>query len=123
METVGFDSYVGFFHTDRPGRTSLSLDLMEELRFCLADRFVITMINDRVVDPDGFEKQDNGAVMLSDDTRKKMQREWHDRKQEKIEHPFLKEKIEWGMIPYVQSLLLARYIRGDLDGYPPFLWK
>ncbi|MBQ9359548.1 MAG: type I-C CRISPR-associated endonuclease Cas1 [Lachnospiraceae bacterium] len=123
LETVGLDSYVGFFHTDRPGRTSLSLDLMEELRSCLADRFVITMINDRVVDPDGFEKQDNGAVMLSDDTRKKIQKEWHDRKQEKIEHPFLKEKIEWGMIPYVQSLLLARYIRGDLDGYPPFLWK
>ena len=123
LETVGLDSYVGFFHTDRPGRASLSLDLMEELRSCMADRFVITMINDRMVEVDGFEKQDNGAILLSEDTRKRIQKEWHERKQDKIEHPFLKEKVEWGMVPYVQALLLARFIRGDIDGYPPFLWK
>ncbi len=123
LEMVGLDAYVGFLHRDRPGRISLALDLMEELRSCIADRFVITMINNRMVSGSDFECQENGAVLLSNDGRKKVQKEWQNHKQEVIIHPFLKEKLKWGLIPYVQALLLARYIRGDSDGYPPFLWK
>lgn len=123
LEMVGLDAYVGFLHRDRPGRTSLAQDLLEELRPCVADRFVLTLINDRIVRTDDFEAQENGAVFLSQDGRRKVQKEWHSRKQERITHPFLKEKIEWGLVPYVQSLLLARYLRDDLDAYPPFLWK
>ena len=122
-ESAGLDSYVGFLHRDKPGRTSLALDLVEELRPCLADRFVLTLINDRVVTTEDFQKQENGSVLLTDVGRKKLQKEWQSRKQTKIMHPYLQEKIEWGLIPYVQALLLARCIRGDLDGYPPFLWK
>lgn len=123
LEMVGLDSYVGFMHRDRPGRRSLSLDLMEELRPCMADRFVITLVNNRMISEKGFEFQDSGAVLMSDECRKTVQREWQERKKKQIVHPYLKEKIEWGLVPYVQSLLLARYIRGDLEGYPPFLWK
>lgn len=123
LETVGLDSYVGFFHTDRPGRISLALDMMEELRSIFADRFVISLINKRVVNGNGFEKQENGAVIMLDDTKKEILKNWQERKQDKIKHPFLDETIEWGLVPYVQAMLLARYIRGDLDGYPPFLWK
>ena len=122
-EAAGLDSYVGFMHRDRPGRVSLALDLVEELRPCLADRFVLTLINDRVVTPDDFVRQENGAILLKDDARKKLQKEWQARKQTKITHPYLKEKVEWGLIPYVQAMLLARHIRGDLDAYPPFLWR
>lgn len=123
LETVGLDSYVGFLHTDRPGRISLALDMMEELRAVFADRFVISLINKRMVNGNGFEKQENGAVMMKDDTRKEILRNWQERKQDKIKHPFLEETIEWGLVPHVQAMLLARFIRGDLDGYPPFLWK
>ena len=123
LEAVGLDSYVGFLHRDRPGRTSLAQDLMEELRPCMADRFVLTVINDRIISPKDFTVQENGAVLMTKDGRKKIQQEWQQKKQTKITHPFLKEKIEWGLVPYVQALLLARYLRGDLDGYPPFLWK
>lgn len=123
LESVGLDPYVGFLHRDRPGRTSLAQDLLEELRPCMADRFVLTLINDRIVSPDDFQKQENGAVFLSPEGRRKVQKEWHTRKQQKITHPFLNEKIEWGLIPYVQALLLARCLREDLEEYPPFLWK
>ena len=123
LEGVGLDAYVGFMHRDRPGRTSLAQDLMEELRPCMGDRFVLTMINDRKISKNDFEKQENGAVYLSQNGRKKVQKEWQERKKTVIVHPFLKEKVEWGMVPYVQALLLARYIRGDLEEYPPFLWK
>ena len=123
LETVGLDPYVGFMHTDRPGRTSLALDLVEELRPCLADRFVLSMINNGRISGSDFEKQDSGAVILTDSGKKKLQKAWQERKQEKIEHPFLKEKIEWGLVPYAQAMLLARYVRGDLDGYPPFVWR
>ncbi len=123
LETVGLDAYVGFLHTDRPGRISLALDMMEELRPIFADRFVISLINKKVINGNGFEKQENGAVTMKDDTRKEILRCWQERKQEKIKHPFLDESIEWGLVPYVQAMLLARFIRGDLDGYPPFLWK
>ena len=123
LEMVGLDAYVGFLHRDRPGRESLAQDLLEELRPCMADRFVLTMINDRKIATSDFQKQENGAVLLTEDGRKKILQEWQTKKRERITHPFLKEKIEWGLVPYVQALLLARYLRGDLDAYPPFLWK
>lgn len=123
LETVGLDAYVGFLHRDRPGRVSLALDLMEELRPVYADRFVISLINKRIVSGSGFIKKENGAVIMNDDTRKTILSSWQSKKQETITHPFLNDKVEWGLVPYVQAMLLARYIRGDLDEYPPFLWK
>ncbi len=123
LEAVGLDAYVGFLHRDRPGRVSLALDLMEEMRSISADRFVISLINKRMVNKKGFIKKENGSVIMDDDTRKNILKAWQSRKQEIILHPFLNEKIEWGLIPYTQAMLLARFIRGDLDGYPPFLWK
>lgn len=123
LESVGVDSYVGFLHRDRPGRESLALDLMEELRPCFADRFVLTLINNRIIKKSDFDFQENGAVLLTNQGRKIFINEWQERKREVIKHPFLNEKLPWGMVPYIQSLLLARYLRGDLDEYPPFLWK
>lgn len=123
LESVGLDSYVGFLHRDRPGRTSLALDLMEELRSCMADRFVLTLVNNRMIKPEDFQVQDSGAVLLADEGRKKFLKAWQERKRDTLTHPYLSDKMSWGMIPYVQALLLARYIRGDLDAYPPFLWK
>ncbi|WP_432628880.1 type I-C CRISPR-associated endonuclease Cas1c [Brotaphodocola sp.] len=123
LEAVGLDPYVGFFHTDRPGRMSLALDIMEEFRSIMADRFVLTLINKRIIKSEHFMKKENGAVIMSDEGRKLFISAWQSKKQEAIKHPFLDEKIEWGMVPYVQSMLLARYLRGDLDEYPPFFWK
>lgn len=123
LESVGLDAYVGFLHRDRPGRSSLALDLMEELRPSMADRFVLTMINNRVMAPGDFEKSESGAVRMRDEARRKFLKAWQEKKQEVITHPYLEEKIPWGLVPYVQSLLLARCLRGDLDAYPPFLWK
>ena len=123
ISSVGLDPFIGFLHSDRPGRRSLSLDLMEELRSVFADRFVVSLINTRQIAASDFIQKEDGAVFLKDEPRKAFLVAWQNRKQEKIVHPFLKEKIEWGLVPYVQALLLARYIRGDLDEYPPFLWK
>lgn len=123
LEGVGLDPYVGFYHTDRPGRISLALDLMEELRGVMADRFVLTLINKRVIKEGHFIEKEDGAVLLNDAGRKVFLSAWQERKQEMIKHPFLDEKLEWGMIPHAQALLLARCIRGDLDEYPPFFWK
>ncbi|MDR2899188.1 MAG: type I-C CRISPR-associated endonuclease Cas1c [Clostridiales bacterium] len=123
LSTVGLDPFVGFLHKDRPGRRSLALDMMEELRAPLADRFVLTLINNRQINHKSFEVMENGAVLLKADGRKDLLSAWQNRKRETIIHPFLKEKIEWGLVPYAQALLLARFLRGDLDGYPPFLWK
>jgi len=123
LETVGLDPYVGFMHRDRPGRASLALDLIEELRAVYADRFVLTLINKRILDESDFITKENGSVIMTDDARKEFLKHWQNKKQEVITHPFLDEKVEWGMVPYVQSMLLARYIRKDLDEYPPFLWK
>ena len=120
---VGLDPFVGFMHKDRPGRTSLALDLMEELRSVFADRFVITLINKRIVNKNDFFTKENNAVYFTDEGKKKFLQSWQAKKQTTIMHPFLKEKVEWGMVPYVQALLLARYLRGDIDGYPPFMWK
>lgn len=123
LESVGLDPYVGMMHRDRPGRISLALDLMEEERSIFADRFVLSLINRKMVSAKGFQQSDSGSVTMDDKTRKAILSAWQEKKREVITHPFLKEKVEWGLIPYVQALLLARYIRGDLEAYPPFLWK
>ena len=123
MECVGLDPYVGYLHTERPGRVSLALDMIEELRAVLADRFVLSLVNKKIVSEKNFTKKENGAVLMDDEIRKKLLVEWQKKKKETITHPFLKEKVEWGMVPYVQAMLLARYLRGDLDSYPVFLWK
>jgi len=123
LSCVGLDPFVGFLHKDRPGRRSLALDLMEELRAPLADRFVLTLINTRQIDRGDFEQKENDAVFLKDNARKTVLTAWQTRKREQIVHPFLKEKVEWGLVPHAQALLLSRFLRGDLEGYPPFLWK
>jgi CRISPR-associated protein Cas1 len=123
LSAVGLDPFVGFLHQDRPGRRSLALDLMEELRAPLADRFVLSLVNNRQIDGGDMEQKENGAVFLKDSARKKLITAWHARRNEQIVHPFLKEKIEWGLAAHAQALLLARFLRGDLEAYPPFLWK
>lgn len=123
LEGVGLDPSVGMLHTDRPGRKSLALDLMEELRPLLADRFVLTGINNRVFASAHFDKSDSGAVSLNDAGRRAFLTAWKKRRDETITHPFLGEKLPWGLVPHVQALLLARMLRGDVDAYPPFLWK
>lgn len=123
LETVGLDPAVGFLHKDRPGRPSLALDLMEELRSVLADRLVLTLINRRQVGIEGFIEQDGGGILLEEQTRRTVIAAWQTRKQEELEHPFLNERIPLGLVPYVQSLLLARHVRGGLDGYPAFIWR
>ncbi|MBU5430159.1 type I-C CRISPR-associated endonuclease Cas1c [Kineothrix sp. MSJ-39] len=123
LRSVGLDPFVGFMHTDRPGRESMALDMMEEFRSILCDRFVLTLINTKTVRKDSFMKGDDGAVLLNDKGRKIFFNNWQNRKRELITHPFLKEKMEWGLVPYIQALLLARTIRGDIEEYPPFLWK
>src|SRR5690625_24365 len=121
LETVGLDSYVGFFHTDRPGRPGLALDLIEELRAYLVDRLVVTMINRNQISKNDFEEKENQAVLLNDKGREKVLKQWQKRKQQEILHPFIKEKIPIGLIPYVQAQLLSRHIRGDIEAYPPFI--
>jgi CRISPR-associated protein Cas1 len=123
LESVGLDPAVGFLHRDRPGRPGLALDMMEELRPFLADRLVLSMINRNQVRPDGFIFKESGAVYMEDETRKTVLETYQRRKQESLVHPFLNEKIEVGNLFFIQALLLARFIRGDIDGYPPFIWK
>lgn len=123
LSGAGLDPYVGFMHGDRPGRASLALDLMEELRPVLADRFILTLINTKAIQAVHFEKQKDNAVFLNEDGRKVFFNAWQSHKRESITHPYLKEKIPWGLVPYVQALLLARTVRGDVEEYPPFLWK
>lgn len=123
LETVGLDAYVGFLHRDRPGRPSLALDLMEELRAVIADRFVLHLINKKLVQAKDFIRKENGAVLLTEEGRRVFLKAWQERKQEEITHPRLNEKIPWGLVPYSQALLLARFLRGDSEEYAPFLWK
>lgn len=124
LESVGLDPCVGFLHRDRPGRPSLALDLMEELRAYLVDRFVLSLVNLRKIAAADFTVQENGAVLLNEAPRKEIfLQNWQNRKQEEITHPYLQEKIPLGLLPYVQAMLLARFLRGDLDGYPPFFLK
>lgn len=121
IETVGLDPYVGFLHRDRPGRMSLACDLMEELRPIFADRFILTLINKKIISGSAFTQKEDGVVIMDEDTKKTFLTQWQQRKSDEITHPYLDEKIEWGLIPYSQSLLLARFIRGDIDGYPPYM--
>ena len=121
LESVGLDPYVGFLHSLRPGRTSLALDLMEELRAYLGDRLVLSLINRKQVSPNDFITQGESGVIMTDNCRKTVLTAWQNRKKETIVHPYLEEKIAIGLLPYVQALLLARTIRGDLDDYPVFL--
>lgn len=123
LESVGLDPQAGFLHRDRPGRASLALDIMEELRPHFADRLAITLINRNQIDEDGFMIKENGAVIMDDSTRKEVLTAWQKRKQEEITHPYLEEKIPLGLVPYTQAMLLARHIRGDIEDYPPFFWK
>ena len=123
LETVGLDPAVGYLHVERPGRPSLALDLVEELRPVIADRLVLTLINRRQVAADGFVRAETGGVVMSDTTRKEVLVAYQKRKQEEMVHPFLQEKIPFGMVPFVQATLLARHLRGDLESYPSFLWK
>lgn len=123
LETVGLDPAVGFLHRDRPGRPSLALDLLEGFRPMLADRLALSLVNRRQLTTKDFRVLDNGGVLLEDAARKIVLTAYQERKQDQIWHPFLEEKLELGLLPYVQSLLLARHLRGDIDGYPPFLWK
>ena len=123
LETVGLDVQAGFLHRDRPGRSSLALDLMEELRPYLADRFVLTLINNRIVGPEDFYQKENGAVLLAPDSRLKILKQWQARKKDLITHEIFDEKMEVGLLPYAQAMLLARAIRGDLALYPPYMAK
>ena len=123
LETVGLDPYVGFMHTDRPGRISLALDMIEELRPYIAERFVISLINKKQISPKGFIKKESGGIIMDKDTKSLFLTAWQKRKQEVITHPFLNEKIEIGLIPYVQAMLLARYLRNDIESYPPFFMR
>lgn len=121
LETVGLDAYVGFFHTDRPGRASLALDLMEEMRAYLVDRFVLSVINKRQVSSSDFIFQGENGVILTEDGRCQLLSLWQKRKRDTITHPYLKESIPIGLLPYTQAMLLTKYLRGDLDNYPVFL--
>jgi len=122
LEGVGLDPQMGFLHADRPGRPSLALDLMEELRPVLADRLALTLVNRRQVRGKGFLIKESGGVLMDDDTRKKVITAWQERKRTEITHPFLRERLPLGLLPHVQAQLLSRYLRGDLDAYPPFFW-
>ncbi|MCX6067948.1 MAG: type I-C CRISPR-associated endonuclease Cas1c [Chloroflexi bacterium] len=123
LEVVGLDPYVGFLHQDRPGRPSLALDLMEELRPVFADRLALSLVNRKQITGKGFSQKESGGILMDDDTRKTVLSAWQERKKDEILHPFLKERIPFGLLPHVQAMLLARFLRGDLDAYPPFFWS
>nr|WP_255354860.1 CRISPR-associated endonuclease Cas1 [Candidatus Methanomethylophilus sp. 1R26] len=120
LESVGIDPYVGFMHTDRPGRASLALDMMEEFRPA-ADRVALRLINLGLLDKNGFIEKEGGAVLLDDGGRKSVLEEWQECKKGNVRHPFLNENVPMGIVPFVQASLLARSIRGEIDGYPPFI--
>lgn len=123
LEAVGLDPQVGFLHRDRPGRPGLALDMMEEFRSYLADRLVLSLINRGEVEAKGFTVKESGAVFMEEDTRKAVLVAWQKRKADEVMHPFLKERVPLGLVFHLQARLLTRYLRGDLDGYPPFFWK
>lgn len=123
LESVGLDPYVGYLHQKRPGRCSLALDFLEELRAPYADRFVLSQINLGKVTAKDFDVKENGAVFLKEESRGNFLKAWQERKKESLTHPFLREKAMWGLVPYIQAMLFARWLRGDLDAYPPFFWK
>jgi CRISPR-associated protein Cas1 len=122
-ETVGLDPAVGFLHRDRPGRPGLALDIVEEFRPVLGDRLVLSLINKKRVQGSGFKKTESGAILMDDATRKVVLTAYQERKQETITHPFLGEETTVGMLVQLQARLLSRFLRGDIDGYPPFIWR
>ena len=122
LETVGLDSYIGYCHTLRSGRSSLACDLVEEIR-CIVERFVITLLNLKIVGEKDFEQKISGAVWLNEEGRKKVLSKWQEKKRSTMTHPYLKQKIPRGLLPYVQSNLLAKYVRGEISTYPSFLLK
>ncbi len=123
LETVGLDPQAGFLHALRPGRPALALDLIEEFRAVIADRLAVSLVNLKQVQADGFKKTESGAVEMEEDTRKTILVAYQKRKQDEIEHPFLEEKVPVGLLMHVQAQLLARHLRGDLDAYPPFIYR
>jgi CRISPR-associated protein Cas1 len=123
LETVGLDPAVGFLHRDRPGRPGLALDLMEEFRPVIADRMVLSLINRKQLGKKDFTTAANGAVIMDDDARKTVLTEYQNRKQDEIYHPYIEEAVPIGLLFFIQANLMARYIRGDIDGYPPFFWR
>jgi len=123
LETVGLDPAVGYLHRDRPGRPGLALDIMEEFRPSIADRLVLSLINRKQIGKKGFTKAANGAVKMDDETRKTVLMEYQKRKQDEIYHPYIEETVPIGILFFIQANLMARYIRGDIDGYPPFFWR
>ena len=123
LEGVGLDPQVGFLHRDRPGRPGLALDMMEEFRAVVADRLVLSLINRGEVRGRDFARKESGAVLMDDDARKRVLTAWQKRKQQEVTHPFLNQSLPLGLVFHIQAQLLARYLRGDLDGYPPFFWK
>ncbi|NLF07904.1 MAG: type I-C CRISPR-associated endonuclease Cas1 [Pirellulaceae bacterium] len=122
-QSIGLDPQMGFLHGDRAGRASLALDLVEELRPMVADRLALSLVNRQQVEPKGFTQTETGGVEMDDATRKTLLVAYQKRKDEELMHPFLKEKVTVGLLPHVQARLLARWIRGELDAYPPFFWK
>jgi CRISP-associated protein Cas1 len=123
LESVGLDPAVGFLHRDRPGRPSLALDLMEEFRTGLADRFVLSLMNRNQIKPEGFSYSKTGSVIMDDENRKTLIVAWQKRKQDEIKHPFLNEKMQIGITFHIQARLFAKYIKGEFDNYPPFYWR
>lgn len=123
LEAVGLDPYVGFLHQDRPGRPSLALDLMEELRPVMADRLALSLVNRKQITGKGFTQKESGGIIMDDDTRKAVLTAWQERKKEELVHPYLQERVPLGLILHIQAMLLARHLRGDLDAYPPFFWN
>lgn len=123
LEGVGLDPQIGFLHADRPGRPSLALDMMEELRPVMVDRLALSLVNRRQIDGKGFLRKESGGIVMDEETRKQVLTAWQKRKQDELIHPYLKERVPFGLIPHVQATLLARHLRGDLDAYPPFFWN
>jgi len=123
LEGVGLDPCVGFLHVDRPGRPSLALDIMEEFRPVIVDRLALSLVNRQQIRGKGFTHTESGAVLMDDETRKKVLVAYQERKKQEITHPFLGEKMPAGLLVFAQAQLMSRYLRGDLDGYPPFFWR
>jgi CRISPR-associated protein Cas1 len=123
LESVGLDPYVGFLHTDRPGRPSLALDLMEEFRAPFVDRLVLNLINLKMVSASQFERLATGEARMDEESRKTLLTAYQQRKRETVTHPFLEEEMETGLVFLAQARLLARHIREDIDYYPAFLWR
>jgi CRISPR-associated protein Cas1 len=121
LQGVGIDPYVGFLHTDRSGRVSLALDMLEEFRAWWCDRFVLTLINRKQISPEDFIEESSSAIRLTDDARKMVLTAWQEKKQEELQHPYTEEKIQIGLLPHIQAMLLSRYLRKDMEIYTPFI--